>query len=216
MSLDVIHIVDDDASLRDALAALFRSVDRDVRCFASVQEFLDWPACRVASGCIIVDVRLPGMSGLDFQAKLYELGISMPAIVMTGFGDIPMSVRAMKAGAIDFLSKPFRDQDILDAVSVAFERDRQRRNLEENAKSLRDRFAKLTEREAQVMALVVAGRMNKQIAHELTLSEITVKIHRGSMMRKMQARSLADLVKLGEALRSSAVQLTRPDGSVKP
>jgi FixJ family two-component response regulator len=156
-----------------------------------------------APGCIVLDVRLPGISGLDFQSQLEGLGVRLPVILMTGHGDIPMSVRAMKAGAIDFLPKPFRDQDMIDAVLTAIERDRKRRSAEEGVEEVRQRFATLSPREQQVMSLVTSGKMNKQVAGELGLSEITVKIHRGAAMRKMGAKTLADLVRMADLLKAS-------------
>ena len=153
------------------------------------------------AGCLVLDVRLPGISGLDFQSQLAELGIHLPVILVTGHGDIQMSVRAMKAGAVDFLPKPFRDQELLDAVTAAIERDRRRRMADGGADLIRDRFLTLSPREQQVMMLVTAGKMNKQVAGELGLSEITVKIHRGAAMRKMGARTLADLVRMADALK---------------
>ncbi|MBP7063034.1 response regulator transcription factor [Ferrovibrio sp.] len=195
----LVHIIDDDASLRAALDSLFRSVGRETRQYASVAEFLAAKLPDVP-GCLILDVRLPGLSGLDFQAQFAELGIRLPAVLMTGHGDIPMTVRAMKAGAVDFLTKPFRDQDMLDAVSTAIGRDQARRQQEAGNDRLKALYATLTTREKQVMALVCAGKMNKQVAGDLGLSEITVKIHRGTLMRKMGARTLADLVRLAEAL----------------
>lgn len=195
----IIHVVEDDDSLRKALDSLFRSVGLAVRGYASVAEFLE--ATREdAPGCLVLDVRLPGTSGLDFQDRLDELGIGLPAILMTGHGDIPMSVRAMKAGAVDFLAKPFRDQDMLDAVTAAVERDRVRRSAAGDEAALREHYATLSPRERQVMALIAAGRMNKQAAFELGLSEVTVKIHRGAAMRKMGARTLPDLVRMAERL----------------
>ena len=155
---------------------------------------------RDASGCLVLDVRLPGMSGLDFQQKLEELGIDLPVVLMTGHGDIPMTVRAMKAGAVDFLAKPFRDQEMLDAVAAALERGREQRAASGKLDGLKSLYATLSPREREVMTLVCAGRLNKQVAGELGLSEITVKIHRGSAMRKMGARTLADLVRMAEAL----------------
>jgi len=195
----VVHIIDDDASLRDGLASLFRSVGLKVRSYGSAPDFIEAPRLD-APGCIVLDVRLPGMSGIDFQARLTDLGILLPVVLMTGHGDIPMSVRAMKAGAIDFLTKPFRDQDMLDAVSAAIERDRARRSADSKTAEIRDRFAALSPREQQVMILVTAGKLNKQVASDLGLSEITVKIHRGAAMRKMGARTLADLVRMAESL----------------
>jgi FixJ family two-component response regulator len=195
----VVHIVDDDQSMREALDTLFRSVGLRVYAHPSVDAFL--AAQRPDSpGCLVLDVRLPGMSGLDLQAQLAGFGIHLPVILMTGHGDIPMSVRGMKAGAVDFLIKPFRDQDMLDAVSTAIARDRTWRAAESATTDLKQRFATLSQREQQVMRLVVLGKMNKQVAGELSLSEITVKIHRGAAMRKMGARTLADLVRMAEAL----------------
>jgi FixJ family two-component response regulator len=196
----VIHIIDDDESLRLALDTLLRSVDYKTLMHGSVNAFLE-KRRPDAPGCLMLDVRLPGVGGLDFQAQLAGLGIRLPVVLMTGHGDIPMTVRAMKAGAVDFLTKPFRDQDILDAVTIAVERDRVRRAAEAEARSLREKFASLSEREREVMRLVSAGKMNKQVAGDLALSEITVKIHRGSAMRKMGARTLTDLVRMVEALR---------------
>jgi FixJ family two-component response regulator len=196
----VIHIVDDDTSLRTALQALFRSVGMTARAYDSVRAFL--AAERVdAPGCLLLDVRMPGTNGLDFQGQLDSLGIDLPVIMMTGHGDIPMSVRAMKAGAADFLPKPFREQDLLDAVALAVERHRGQRSQREDLTGLRKRFDSLSKREQQVMTLVTIGRLNKQVADDLDLSEITVKIHRGSAMRKMEAQSLADLVRMAEALK---------------
>jgi FixJ family two-component response regulator len=196
----VIHIVDDDESMREVLASLLRSVSLSARTYPSVDAFL---AARRpdAAGCLILDVRLPGMSGLDFQAQLGEAGIELPVILMTGYGDVPMSVRGMKAGAVDFLIKPFRDQDMLDAIAVAVNRDRARRAANIESVSLRGKFATLSPRESQVMQLAAAGKMNKQIAGDLGISLVTVKIHRGAAMRKMGARTLADLVRMAEALK---------------
>jgi FixJ family two-component response regulator len=199
----VIYIIDDDASLRASIDSLLRSVGHHVRAFASVNDFLAARRSRVP-GCLILDVRLPGISGLDFQARLARLEIDLPVILMTGYGDIPMTVRGMKAGAVDFLTKPFRHQDLLDAVATAVERHRTRLTADAEASGLRKRFADLSPREQQVMQLVTAGKMNKQVAGDLGLSEITVKIHRGAAMRKMGARTLADLVRMAEALHLDA------------
>jgi len=192
-------VIDDDASVRKALDNLLRSVGLDVELFKSPQEFLqsnrpDRP------GCIVLDVRFPGRSGLDMQRELAAVNTPLPIIFITGYGDIPMSVRAMKAGAVEFLTKPFRDQDLLDAVGVALEKDRARRANEMRLAELRSRFDTLTARERQVLALVIAGRLNKQIAGELGVSEMTVKMHRRQVMRKMQAAGLAQLVRLADQL----------------
>lgn len=198
-SAPVVIVVDDDASLRDALSSLFRSIGLEVALFASAAELM---AAKLpdAPRCLVLDIRLPGVSGLDFQAQLARSDMELPIIFMTGHGDIPMSVRAMKAGAVDFLTKPFRDQDMLDAVSAAIEIDRGRRSERASSSRLRGLYDTLTERERQIMALVTSGLMNKQVAAEVRLSEITVKIHRGNVMRKMEAHSLADLVRMAEAL----------------
>jgi FixJ family two-component response regulator len=195
----IVFVVDDDPSLRKALASLFRSVGLRVEVFGSAPEFLQSTLPGVPS-CLVLDIRLPGQSGLDFQTELAKANIHIPIIFVTGHGDIPMTVRAMKAGAIDFLSKPFRDQDMLDAVATAIERDRKRRKDEKIILDLRAHFDSLTPREQEVMSLVAAGLMNKQIAAEINLAEITVKIHRGHIMKKMGARSLADLVRMAEML----------------
>jgi FixJ family two-component response regulator len=195
----VVHIVDDDDSVRVGLDILFRSVGHRTCSYGSAGEFLK-KSREDLPGCIVLDVRLPGTSGLDFQGQLVELGIRLPVILITGHGDIPMTVRAMKAGAVDFLSKPFREQDILDAVTAAIDRDRKRRAADTGASLIRDRFVTLSPREQQVMILVTAGKMNKQVAADLGLSVITVKIHRGAAMRKMGARNLADLVRMADML----------------
>lgn len=195
----VVMIVDDDAAIRASLDSLFRSIGLETRLFSSPTELLGGPLPN-GPACIVLDIRLPGVSGLDLQGQLTRQGIEFPIVFMTGHGDIPMSVRAMKAGAVDFLSKPFRDQDMLDAVTVALERDTQRRSQSAALEDLRAQYEALTAREREVMGYVTAGLMNKQVAGLMGLSEITVKIHRGNVMRKMEVRSLADLVRKAEAL----------------
>lgn len=195
----IVYIIDDDASLRGALSGLFRSMGIATHAFGSVREFLD-SEDRHAPGCLVLDVRLPGMSGLDFLQKFADSGVQFPVILMTGHGDIPMSVQAMKAGAVDFLTKPFRDQDMLDAVGIALERDRLRRAAHGEAETLRALYDQLSAREQQVMALVTTGLMNKQVAGALAISEVTVKIHRGAAMRKMGAGSFAEFVRMADTL----------------
>jgi FixJ family two-component response regulator len=195
----IVFVIDDDLAMRTTLSSLFRSMGLRVELFGSAQEFAQIKMPDVAS-CLVLDIRLPGVSGLDFQAKLAEADIRIPIIFMTGYGDIPMSVRAMKAGAVDFLTKPFRDQDILDAVIRAIERDKNRRDSEKGVSELRVLFDSLTSREREVMEHVIAGLMNKQIAAKLGITEITVKVHRGHMMRKMKARSVIDLVATADLL----------------
>ena len=195
----IVFVIDDDASMRRALTNLFESVGLRVEVFGSAPELLQSSLPEVAS-CLVLDVRLPGVSGLDFQTELAKANIHIPIIFMTGHGDIPMSVRAMKAGAMDFLTKPFRQQEMLDAVSMAIERDRQRRKDEKVVSSARALFGTLTPREREVLSLVAAGLLNKQIAAEIGVAEITVKIHRGHIMKKMGTRSVADLVRITEML----------------
>ena len=195
----LVLIVDDDEAIREALTDLLRSVGIEARSFGSTKELLD-AAPTDRPGCLILDVRLPGLSGLDLQAQLARGGNTRPIIFMTGHGDIPMSVRAMKAGAMDFLTKPFRDQDMLDAVAAAIDKDRTQRQDAAAAKEVAALAATLTPRETEVMAAVVKGLMNKQIAGLLGISEITVKLHRGNVMRKMAVRSVADLVRKAELL----------------
>lgn len=193
----VVYIVDDDISMRESLVDLFRSVRFDAEAFESPEAFLA-KADLSRPGCIVLDVRLPGVSGLDFQKQLEQAGSIHPIIFMTGYGDISMSVRAMKAGAVDFLAKPFRDQDILDSVLAAVERDAARRHEIRRHDAVTSRFATLTPREREVMESVVEGLMNKQIAYKLGISEITVKLHRGNVMRKMEVKSVAELVRVTE------------------
>ena len=195
----IVFVVDDDASLREAIKSLLRSVGLEVEVFGTAADFLkhkfpDVPAC------LVLDIRLPGVSGLDFQAELAKANIHIPIVFITGHGDIPMTVRAMKAGAVEFLTKPFRDQDLLDSVQIALDRDRARRAQDKAVHEVRVHFDALTPREQEVIAFVTAGLRNKQIAAELGVSEITVKVHRGSVMKKMGARSLADLVRMADAL----------------
>lgn len=196
----IVHVIDDDVSLRESLSLLLPSVGLAVRAYTSVQEFLD-AGGHEGPGCIVLDVRLPGISGLEFQSRRDGFGVRLPIVLMTGHSDVPMSVRAMKAGAVDFLPKPFRDQDMIDAVTAAIERDRQRREADDAATDVRDRFTSLSPREQQVMALVTTGKMNKQVAFDLGLSEITVKTYRGAVMEKMAARTFADLVRMADAIK---------------
>jgi FixJ family two-component response regulator len=195
----IVIVIDDDVAIRTTLSSLFRSVGLRVELFGSAREFAQIKMPDVAS-CLVLDIRLPGVSGLDFQAELAEADIRIPIIFMTGHGDIPMSVKAMKAGAIDFLTKPFRDQDILDAVIRAIERDQNRRDSDKAVSELRILFDSLTSREREVMTLVAAGLMNKQIAEKLGITEITVKVHRSHMMQKMKVRSVINLVATADLL----------------
>jgi FixJ family two-component response regulator len=195
-----VHIVDDDQLVRESLGDLLRSVNYQVLLYRSASEFLD-AKLPDAPGCLVLDVRLPGTNGLELQAYLRRLNIGLPIILMTGFGDIPMSVKGMKAGAIDFLIKPIRDQDLLDAVAAAIQVDETRRQEIAQIGKLRDQYALLTPRERQVMALVASGLMNKQVANELSISEVTVKMHRSSAMRKLGAKSVARLARIAEILK---------------
>jgi FixJ family two-component response regulator len=195
----VVFVIDDDQGMRETLSSLFRSVGLRVELLSSTREFAQIKMPDAAS-CLVLDIRLPGLSGLDFQVELAKAGIRIPIIFMTGHGDIPMSVQAMKAGAVDFLTKPFRDQEMLDAVVRALDHDQKRRESEKVVTELRSRFETLTAREREVIALVADGLMNKQIAAKLGVSEITVKVHRVNMMRKMKARSVIDLVGMADLL----------------
>lgn len=198
-----VFVIDDSPAVREALDSLIRSIHLNVRTFGSTEEFLQLERPD-APACIVLDVRLPGLSGLDFQHEMAKSNIDLPVIFITGHGDVPMSVRALKAGAIEFLPKPFRDQDLLDAIYVGIERDRIRRQAAAIVGSLRERYASLTSREQQIMLKVASGRPNKQIAAELKLSEITVKVHRRHVMEKMKAKSLADLVRMADKLSGGA------------
>jgi FixJ family two-component response regulator len=203
----IVYVVDDDPSVRRAIKRLIGSAGLQVELFGSAPEFL----CSTrpdALSCLVLDIKLPGISGLDFQRQLAEAGIHIPIIFITGRGDIPMTVRAMKGGAVEFLTKPFRDKDLLDAIQLALERDRARRQQESGIAALRKRFESLTPREEEVLRLVVSGRLNKQIAADLGTSEITIKVHRGSVMRKMQAESLAALVSMAGRLGLPTGQLS--------
>jgi FixJ family two-component response regulator len=196
----IVHVVDDDASLRRALVDLFDSIGLGTRTYAAARDFL---GANVADGpgCIVIDIRLPDMNGLEFHAQLSQMGVRLPVVMMTGHGDIAMSVRAMKRGAVDFLPKPFGDQAMLDAVTTAIERDRQRRTADGEAARIMQRFESLSARERQVMLGVTEGKLNKQVAGDLEISEITVKAHRGAAMKKMGARTLVDLVRMAEVVK---------------
>jgi FixJ family two-component response regulator len=205
----VVFIIDDDLSMRRALINLFQSVGLEVEAFGSASELLKNKLPEVAS-CLVLDIRLPGSSGLDLQTELAKANICIPIIFITGHGDIPMTVRAMKGGAVDFLTKPFRDQDLLDAVLGAIDMDRKRREANKTIANLQALYETLSGREREVLAFVAAGLMNKQVAAELGLAEITVKIYRGHIMKKMQAKSLADLIRMTEAL---GIRPTKPPGA---
>jgi FixJ family two-component response regulator len=194
-----VYVIDDDAAMREALQSLFASVGLRVETFGSALDFLG-KKLPDAAICLVVDIRLPGLGGLDFQAELTKANIEVPIIFITGHGDIAMTVKAMKAGAVEFLTKPFRDQDLLDAVKLGLEKDEARRKIRKNSAMVRSLFESLTPREQEVIRLVTAGLMNKQVAAEMGVSEITVKVHRGNVMRKMKANSLADLVRMADML----------------
>lgn len=195
----IVLVIDDDPLTRGSLCSLFRSVGLNVRAFASAKELLEGPLPTIPS-CLVLDVRLPRLSGPDLQMELVRLGVKLPIIFITGHGDVPTSVKAMKAGAADFLTKPFREQEILDAVNKAIERDQIRRTVEQSELDMRARFEALTAREREIMAMVTAGLMNKQVGGKIGISEMTVKVHRGNVMRKMGAKSLPDLVLIAEKL----------------
>ena len=199
----VVFVVDDDPAIREALDGLIRSIKLDVHTFGTTDEFLNFNQPD-APGCIVLDIRLPGLNGLDFQRCLEKLNIDLPIIFITGHGDVPMSVRAMKAGAIEFLTKPFRHQDLVDAIHIGIERDRCRRKSMATVSELQRRFILLTLRERQIMQKVVSGGPNKKIAAELKLSEFTVKVHRSHVMQKMKAKSLVDLVRMADKLKDCA------------
>lgn len=203
----IVYVVDDDPSIRQALGNLLDSVGLEVRAFGSTREFADTPKSD-APACLVLDIRMPGQSGLDFQSELVKSGDAIPIVFITAHGDVPMTVRAMKAGAIEFLTKPFRDQELLDAIQIGIEKDRIRRQDLAAVARLRERFATLSAGEREVLALVVKGRLNKQAAGELGVSEITVKVRRGHVMRKMQARSLAELIRMAEKIGVSSSSLT--------
>ena len=195
----VVFIVDDDANVREGLKALLDSVGLRAEVFGSTREFLQHKASDRVS-CLVLDVRMPGMSGLDFQAELASTHVDIPVIFLTGHGDIPMTVKAMKAGAVEFFTKPVREQDLLDAINVALERDRARRENDDRLRQLKTRFQSLSDREREVLTLVIAGMLNKQIADEMKLSEVTVKVHRHNLIKKLGAKSVPDLVRMADIL----------------
>jgi FixJ family two-component response regulator len=195
----IVLVIDDDPDVREGLRALLQSVNLESRAYTSAPEFFRSKLPDQVS-CLILDVRLPGLGGLDFQAELAKVNVNIPIIFITGYGDIPMSVKAMKAGAVEFLTKPVREQDLLDAVREALERDRKRRKSDEEIHDLRNRYNALSPREQEVMSLVAAGLMNKQVAAEIGIVEVTVKVHRHNIMKKLGAKSLADLVRMADAL----------------
>jgi len=198
-----VYVIDDEETVREALSSLFRSVGLQTKTFGSAKEFLQFKLAD-APACLVLDVRLPGMSGLDFQIELASMDLRLPIVFISGHADVPMSVKAMKRGAIEFLTKPFRDQDLLDAVRLAIERDQVERQRSQMTLDLRTRFDSLTSREKEVFALVSTGLMNKQIAGEMDIREVTVKVHRGNVMRKMGARSLAALVRMADAVKPTS------------
>jgi len=196
----IVFVIDDDASVREALESLIRSIGLRVETFPSTRDFLKKRLAEIPR-CLVLDVRLPGTSGLSFQRQLAKAEINIPIIFITGHGDVPMSVRAMKAGALEFLTKPFRDQDLLDAIQLALEKDRARRTRDAEIQILKARFESLTPREQEVLPWVITGKLNKQIAAELGTSEATVKVHRSQLMRKMHAESVADLVRMADKMK---------------
>src|ERR1700688_1051532 len=205
----MVYVVDDDSSVRRALKRLIESVGLQVELFGSAQEFMSGKTRPEVPSCLVVDIRLPGIGGLDFQQELARTSVHIPIIFISAHGDVPMTVRAMKAGAVEFLTKPFRDQDLLDAIQLGLERDRARRQHEAEISLLQERFASMTQREREVITLVVAGKLNKQIAAEIGITENTVKVHRSRAMEKMQAQSLADLVRMVERLQIPAHTIQR-------
>ena len=205
----MVYVVDDDSSVRRAIKRLIESVGLQVELFGSAQEFMSGKTRPEVPSCLVVDIRLPGIGGLDFQQELARTSVHIPIIFISAHGDVPMTVRAMKAGAVEFLTKPFRDQDLLDAIQLGLERDRARRQREAEISLLQERFASMTQREREVITLVVAGKLNKQIAAEIGITENTVKVHRSRAMEKMQAQSLADLVRMVERLQIPAHTIQR-------